>query len=142
MKTYLDSSFVCSLYIKDVNHLLAVSLLRKPVPALLLSNLTELEVTNALELRVFRNELRRSEADQAHAAFQQDIQNGVFTVFDLDATAFLYARRLILQHASSIGCRTADILHVASALACGADAIFTFDVRQSDLARRVNLQTN
>ena len=142
MKTYLDSSFICSLYVRDANHPSAIATLANARSTLLLSGLGELEVTNAVELGVFRGSLRRSEADQIQAAFQQDVQDGIFQVFDLDTTAFLQTRKLILQHSSMVGCRTADILHVAAALECGADMFFSFDLRQKELARRVRLQTN
>jgi len=142
LKAYLDSSFLFSLYALDDHSPAATSELRHFRGALVLSSLSELELLNALELRVFRKELTREQVDRAHAGFDDDIQDGVLAVFELEPATFLRAGKLILQTTSLLGCRTADILHVGAALEAGADRLFTFDQRQKALARRMKLETN
>jgi len=142
VKAYLDSSFLFSLYAQDDHSAAAISELRRFRGAMVLSSLSELELLNALELRVFRKELTREQVDRAHAGFDDDIQGGVFAVFELEPATFLRAGKLILQTTSLLGCRTADILHVGAALEAGADRLFTFDQRQKALARRMKLETS
>ena len=142
MKAYLDSSFLFSLYAADDHSATAIADVRRFRGELALSALTELELMNALELRIFRKELTRVRADQVRAAFDGDVNARVLTVFDLEPATFLRAGKLILQTTSLLGCRTADILHVAAALEAGADKLFTFDQRQKALARRMKLGTN
>jgi predicted nucleic acid-binding protein len=142
VKAYLDSSFLCSLYAADDHSATAIADVRRFRGELALSGLTELELMNALELRIFRKELTRVRADQVRAAFDGDVNARVLTVFDLEPATFLRARSLILQTTALVGCRTADILHVAAALEVGADRFFSFDQRQKSVARRVKLTTN
>lgn len=130
------------MYIVDANSPFVAATLSGITGSLILNSVAEMEVTNALELAVFRKYVSRSQADQAHAAFKNDVAREWLKVIELDQTTFIETKELILQHTASIGCRTSDILHVASALVTGANAMFTFDSRQKELARRVKLRTN
>lgn len=142
MKAYLDSSFLFPLYAPDDHSPAATAEIKHFRGTLILSSLTELELANALELRVFRKELTREQVDRAHAGFGSDIQLGTLTVFELEPAMFLRTRKLIRQTTSLLGCRTADILHLGAALEAGADRLFSFDQRQKALARRMKLETN
>ena len=142
MKAYLDSSFLFSLYADDVHTAAALSDLKRFPGAFVLSALSELEMVNALELRIFRKELARAQVDQARDAFDGDLRAGTFSVFDLEPATFLRARRLVLETTGQIGGRAADVLHVAAALEVSADRFFSFDQRQKLLARRAKLATN
>ena len=57
MKAYADTSFLVSLYTPDVNSSTAAAHMKRLRAALPLTPLHELELLNALELRVFRGEL-------------------------------------------------------------------------------------
>jgi len=98
------------------------------------------EVANALALRVFRKELTGAEADRGHAAFEQDLSRGVLRVLEVASQTPLLTKELILQNAAHVGCRTAGVVHVATALQAKADRFFSFDSRQRALAKRVKLQ--
>jgi predicted nucleic acid-binding protein len=70
-----------------------------------------------------------------------DLATGVFA----HATAawpevLLEAERLSAGHSETIGTRSLDILHVASALVLGAEQFATFDTRQGTLARAAGLR--
>lgn len=108
----------------------------------MLTSLGELEVLNAFELRVFRKELTRKEADQIKAAFEADIRTGVFDVIEIEPATFVRANSLVSQYTAIAGARAADILHVAAAVETGADKFLTFDERQKALAQRAKLKTN
>ncbi len=142
MKSYLDSSFLFSLYAPDAHSAAAAGELARARGQLVLSWLSELELLNALDLRVFRKELRREQVEQAHAAFAEDVRRGVFAILDLDRMVFLRAQEIVLQTTRNVGCRTADILHLAAALEAGATKLLTFDERQKQLASRLKLPAN
>lgn len=142
MKAYLDSSFLFSLYAHDDHSSRAVSEFANVKGTTVLTSLCELEVLNAFELRVFRKELTRTEADQIKAAFEADIVTGVFDVIEIEPATFVRANSLVSRYTAIAGARTADILHVAAAVETGADKFLTFDERQKALAQRAKLKTN
>ena len=53
---------------------------------------------------------------------------------------FIHAIDLSKKHSSSIGSRSLDILHVASALSINADRFLTLDDRQTSLAALAGLK--
>ena len=142
MKAYLDSSYLVSMYAPDVHSPVTALQMAKFNGSRLLSSLGELEFLNALELRVFRKQLSRQQVDAARSVFENDVQRGVFIIFELDSEAFARATKLISQTTAVLGCRTADILHVAAALEAKVDRFFTFDQRQKAVAQRAKLKTN
>jgi hypothetical protein len=130
------------MYIKDVNSPAALGYLKQNKSALYTSTLTELEFFNAAERRLGRKQLIRSEVDQAYASFESDVGNGVLRVIEVEPAVWIETRRLILRHTASVGCRTADIIHLAAAVVMQADKILTFDLRQRALASRLKLKIN
>jgi predicted nucleic acid-binding protein len=49
--------------------------------------------------------------------------------------ALRQAEKLGSAHSESVGCRSADLFHLAAAIDCGADHFLTFDDRQKEMAR-------
>jgi predicted nucleic acid-binding protein len=109
-------------------------------PAMVLTPLTELELTNALQLRVFRKEASASEIRAARGELEKHIRSGVFSVVAMPVTAYELAQRIALRRTIASGARTLDILHVASAVLLQAEKFWTFDSRQAELARAEGLQ--
>jgi predicted nucleic acid-binding protein len=101
--------------------------------------LGELELVNALQLRLFRKEVRLTETRAAHSAFRTDLQEGVFVMRPLADEAFNRARQLASKWTARLGTRSLDILHVAAAVVLRADTFCTFDDRQKKLARAAKL---
>lgn len=104
--------------------------------------LHNLELTNALELRVFRKELTVAEVKAAHGAFRSDMESGVFSFVSLPGEVFERARQWSQKHSARLGTRALDVLHVASALALKAEIFYTFDDRQRALARALRLRVS
>lgn len=142
MKAYLDSSFLVSMYAPDAHSSMTALQMKKFRGTRLISSLGELELVNALEARVFRNQLTRQQVDKAHAVFEDDVKRGAYVIVELEPEAFIRAKRLVMQTTAAIGCRTADILHIAAALEAKVDRFFTFDERQKVVAHRARLKTN
>jgi predicted nucleic acid-binding protein len=58
----------------------------------------------------------------------------------IDWVSVLRAAEVIAEaHNLAIGCRSADLFHVAAAMVAKADEFLTFDERQKKLARAVGL---
>lgn len=142
MRTYFDTSFLISLYSADTNSGAAAVLMRRNPGEHIVSTLAELEMINALQLRVFRKEILAAEADASWRDFETDVRQGIFQLVALSDVAFEGARRLSQQTTARLGTRTADVLHVAAALECGADHLYSLDQQQRKLARSVGLKLN
>ena len=84
--TYLDSSFVVSLYSIDANSAAASAILQQIRAVRVISPIVVLEAVNAFELRVFRKEISRSDADLCRHNFETDLRAGVMVVEDYGMT--------------------------------------------------------
>ena len=142
MKIYLDTSFVVSLYSSDVNFDAAARVMEASTGDRLITTLGELEVVNALSLRVFRKEVSAIQARASLDDFEKDVRDGVLQLRPLSEQVFERARQLSRQTTPRLGTRTVDVLHVAAALELGADALFSFDKQQRKLARALRLKLN
>jgi predicted nucleic acid-binding protein len=141
LRVYADTSFLVSLYSPDVHSIRAVAQMARLRGALLMTQLGELELTNALELRVFRKEATETEIRRALTKFEEHARGGVFELEAVPATVYQRARQITRKHTAVLGLRTLDILHVASALLLQAERFWTFDQRQSELARAEGMRT-
>jgi len=139
---YPDTSFLVALYVPDANSAEAVRRMQEQTGAtFLLSDLAELELTNALQQRLFRKELKTAEIQAAQRAFREDLEQGVWQRQSAEAgVVYERALRLAAKWTATLGTRTLDILHVAIALELGAVFFYTFDKRQARLARAERLK--
>ena len=141
MNIYLDTRFLVSLYSTDANSGGAVQVMHT-VGALLLTTFAELEVVNALGLRVFRKEVAPAQAQSSLNDFEQDLRAGIFQLKPLPDNVFWRARQLSRQTTPRLGTHTADLLHVAAALELGSDWFYSLDRQQRKLAQAVKLRVN
>lgn len=139
---YVDTSFLVSLYSTDANSAIALEVMQASGPSFVTSTLGELEVVNAIGLRVFRKEITPAQMQASLGAFEQDLHNGIFRLRPLAEVMFERALRLSRQTTPKLGVRTADVLHVAAALELGATHFYSFDQRQRNVARIVKLNLN
>jgi predicted nucleic acid-binding protein len=142
LSTYVDTSFLVSLYSLDANSPSAARVMQTSAGERFLTTFGELELANALELRVFRKEASATQARSSWKDFEQDLRDGIFQIRPLSDQVFERARQLARANTARLGTRTADLLHVAAALELKADRLFSFDQRQRKLAREVRLKLN
>lgn len=142
MRIYADTSFLISLYSPDVNSAAAARIMRSSEGERLVTTFGELEVVNALQLRVFRKEVSIAQAQAALKEFEGDLRDGVFQLRSLPELVFERARELSRQSTARLGTRTADLLHVAAAVELEADYLYSFDEQQRKLARTLHLKLN
>ncbi len=134
MTAYADTSFLVSLYVLDANSALAAAQMKQAKLPILSTPFGELELINAILLRLFRRELLPPKVKAAHALVRKDIEDGVFLLKPLTATVFERAKQIARRRTPQLGTRTLDVLHVASALVWQADTFYTFDSSQGKLA--------
>jgi predicted nucleic acid-binding protein len=109
---------------------------------LFITVLGELEMANALELRIFRKELSSAQARASLKDFERDVRDSVFQIRPLSDQVFERASQLSRQTTARLGTRTADLLHVAAAIELGVDCLYTFDRHQRKLAQAITLGLN
>jgi len=139
---YLETSFLFSLYFRDLNTPSALALVAKMPAPTLITPLCELEAINAFAQRVFRKEMSAVNMANAVRDLQADIRSGVLDLRPLPEAAFVRAKTLAQTLTPKIGVRSADLLHVAAALELGAARLFSFDLRQREAAKAAGLKVN
>ena len=142
MKIYADTSFLISLYSPDANSSTAARTMQTAMGDHYITVFGELEVVNALELRVFRKELSASQVQASMKDFEKDVRDGILQLRPLSEQIFERARQLSRQTTARLGTRTADLLHVAAAVELGVDCLYSFDQQQRKLAQAVRLKVN
>jgi predicted nucleic acid-binding protein len=142
LKVYADPSFIVSLYSPDVNSAAAALTMQAPSTQRFVTTFGELEVVNAMGLRIFRKEVTPAQAQASLREFEKDLRDGVFHLRGLADSVLERARELSRQTTAKLGTRTADLLHVAAALELGVDCLYTFDHHQRKLAQSLRLKLN
>jgi predicted nucleic acid-binding protein len=78
---------------------------------------------------------------RAEVLIESDLREGELVVMDVLWRRCLdLAAELSRKHTATLGTRTLDVLHVASALTLGRRAFVTYDERLAALARAVKLK--
>lgn len=129
-----------SLYALDANSISAARVMQQSELPLVITPLCEVELINALQLRVFRREITAQQGSAAADLFTRDLQSGVFAVKPLTISVFERAKKIARKRTAALGTRSLDLLHVASALVVHAERIYSFDHEQQKLARLEGLK--
>ncbi|MFP4166585.1 MAG: type II toxin-antitoxin system VapC family toxin [Opitutales bacterium] len=137
---YLDTSALLKLYVLErgseaIQHLVESSDLPLPV-----WEIQEMELINALRLKLFRGELEVDDVDHQIDCFDDRKRRGLYFCPEIDRRALRRSFRDFSRHTTDTGCRTMDILHVACAFQIRDVAFVSFDDRQCNLAERVGLE--
>ena len=99
------------------------------------------ELTNGIALAAHRGLINERAFEAALAALDDDFEQGRYLLAEIPWRAVLRrAADLSRQHSGTLGTRTLDVIHVASALELGAKIFVTFDHRQQGLARATGLK--
>ena len=147
MNFFPDTSFLCSLYRRQVNSLRAIAWMSKRSEPLPVSSFLLLEFRQSTRLQVKLRSADKTkgfdpvEATQMLRDLNADLRTEVLKVNSVDwAVVHQMAEELSAQHTESGGHRLADILHVATALHLGKTEFLTFDSNQRRLAEAVGLK--
>lgn len=112
---------------------------RIPVP---FSRLIEVEIENALQALLFRREITGAQLAGARGLVEGLVRKGQFQRVDLSldkiATETLSLAPIVT---SKTGCRTLDLMHVATAKLLGGSEFVSTDRRQIQAAKLCGLRT-
>ncbi len=140
---YADTSFLFSLYLRDANTAGVFQFLKANPTPLAFTAWQRLELRNAFRLSVFRGHHDQRSADEAIRKVDGDIALG-----NLADTALVWpvvldeAELLSARHATPLGVRALDLLHVAAARTIGTGRFVTCDGRQLALAQAAGLRAD
>ena len=137
---YCDTSVLASIYLEDSHSNKVAQWLQNAMLPIPLSPFSELELIGAFQQRLFRKEITHEEALKCHYYFQKNLDQGVYKRVSLEGKEYSQSLQLVRHYTSSIGCRTLDVLHVASALLLNIREFITYDVRQKLLAETAGLK--
>lgn len=122
---YLDTGCLVKLYYPEWNSAqVAAAVTGEELAFTLLHNL---ELTSALELKVFRNEATPEQAAASRQALTDDLAAGKLVHLEVDWNA-------AWAEARAMACRSLDTLHCAIAKLTNASPLLTTDARQLALA--------
>jgi predicted nucleic acid-binding protein len=143
MKVCADTSFLFSLYVEDAHSAAARRFMVKLGEPVAMTPFNDFEFAQALRLALHRKLLGTGDVAVAEASFGRDRTEGFFLDSTLTLTAVLKrARSLAVKHTGAAGCRSMDLLHVASALEEKATHLLSFDSPQKKLAQLEGLKTS
>jgi predicted nucleic acid-binding protein len=138
---YVDTSVIVKLYIREELSREASNWLKMNNEAVPITRFHELEFINAIQLKQFRSEITKDETLCIFSKFNEYENMGIFYRPQMDwSEIFKYAVDISKKHTATIGARSLDILHIASALSIKAENFLTVDGRQSEVAAHAGLQ--
>lgn len=140
MKTYADTGFMVSLYVRAANSARVQTGMTAQALPISVCWLHQWEFRHALRLRVFRKEMTRARRDASLNSYLGDVVGGVWISETPALTPVMTeAERLSSQFSETFGTRSLNILHVAAALVLGCGVFLTFDRCQAELAKAIGL---
>jgi predicted nucleic acid-binding protein len=108
-------------------------------PSVQLTPLHSAEFFHAITKQVFLGKISAAESASIYQDLEHDYAAGIWQRILLPENAFELCAELARRHGARLGIRTLDSLHVACALELKADRFWTFDDRQSKLAKAEGL---
>ena len=140
-RTYADPSALLKLYVHEPESAAMSAWRARATGALPVTQHGRLEISNGICLAAFRKAISTEALRDALASFDEDLTAGRYVQADVLWRATLRrAEELARSHTPTRGCRSLDVLHVATALELGLRAFVTFDRRQQHLARAAGLK--
>lgn len=136
---YLDTSAFLKLYVREEGSEAVQQAIMSQSDPLPVWEVLEMELHNALNLKVFWGELSEKEAVEQQTLFQRRKAKGFYFVPEIGRADLLSEFRRLSAYASRLGCRTMDVLHVACACQLLPNLFMTFDARQKKLAEAAGL---
>jgi predicted nucleic acid-binding protein len=138
---YVDPSALLKLYLKEPESRAMAAWRAKIGDPLLVTHHGRVELTNGIGLAAYRGIITDETREAAFTALDDDFAQGRYKQADVLWRATLKrAGDLSREHTPSIGCRSLDVLHVASAIELELKHFATFDTRQQQLARAAGLK--
>jgi len=140
-RTYADPSALLKLYVHEPESAGMSAWRTRTKGALPLTPHGRLEIVNGIGPAASRKLMTADAMRDALASFDEDVAEGRYADADvLWRSTLERAAELSRAHTAALGCRSLDVLHIATALELGLRSFVTFDRRQGQLARLSGLR--
>ena len=140
-RAYADPSALLKLYVHEPESAAMSAWRARTKGALPITEHGRLEIVNGICLAAFRQAISPEALRDALTSFDEDLAERRYAQADILWRATLRrAGEISRQHTPTLGCRSLDVLHVATALELGLRYFVTFDRRQGQLARATGLK--
>jgi len=138
---YADPSALLKLYLKEPESRAIATWRAKHSAPLAVTHHGRVELINGIGLAAHRGFIAEPIYEAALTALDDDFSQGRYIQADvLWRAALERAGELSRKHTPKLGCRSLDVLHIASAVELNLRYFVTFDVRQQKLAKTVGLR--
>lgn len=139
---YCDNSCLVKLYVREADSLEAIQLVEKcHGDSILFTKFQQLEVTAAIEGKVFRGEIEEEEAGAAFNELAAHLELGYLDRPRIDwEEVFASGIELASQTVRKSGNRSLDLLHIAIAKELGCKTLLTYDKRQAEVAVSIGFE--
>ena len=138
---YADPSALLKLYLHEPDSQRMTAWRAKVRGPLAVTHHGRVELVNGIALAAHRKLISGEAFSVALAALDDDFDQGRYYQAELLWRATLKrAAELSRAHTRSLGTRSLDVLHVASAMELGFRSFVTFDVCQQNLVKEVGLK--
>lgn len=138
---YVDPGALLKLYVREPESRAMTKWRARIGGSLLVTHHGRVELVNAIGLAAYRGVITDETHEAALAALEDDLAKGRYRHADLLWRATLHtAAELSRQYTRRLGCRSLDVLHVASAVELELKSFVTFDLRQQQLAKSAGLR--
>lgn len=141
MSLYYDSGVLVKLYVREEFSDAVARFLAERREAVVINNLHDIEMRNALRLKRFREEINDDQLAASMAMLSSDLAARRLIRAGVDwQSVFAEAERLSATTTTGTGVRTIDLLHVAAALNQGTSGLVSLDHRQRAAAQLAGLE--
>jgi predicted nucleic acid-binding protein len=131
---YLDTSALLKLYIHEEHSEAVQKWIESQDDPLPVWDLQQMELKNALRLKVFWGDISVTQADRLIQLFEQRLRRGQYFYPDIDRAELNACFHDLSRETMRLGRRTMDVLHVACAPQLSPGSFIGFDERQCGLA--------
>jgi predicted nucleic acid-binding protein len=141
LKAYADSSFIVALYLPQQSTPKAITWMRQYSQALPFTPWHRLEVRNAIRLAVWHQAIDPPQGKIQLKQLEDDLREvSLLSPTPIDwADVLREAEKLGAAHNQTIGCRSADLFHIAACRRLGCDTFVTFDAKQAAMGKVAGL---
>jgi predicted nucleic acid-binding protein len=137
---YLDTSALLKLYIHEDHSETVQKWIERQDDPLPVWDWQQIEMYNALRLKVFWGDISAAQANRLIQLFGQRLHRGQYFYPEIDRAELRASFQELSRETMRLGCRIMDILHVACAMQIEPEVFVTFDARQRALARHAGLR--
>ena len=140
IRPYLDTGLVLKLIVLEPLSAKVLAWLQKQRVAIPYPRLVEVELENTLQAKLFRKEISLAQVNGCQALIQEFLSQGRFFRPEISLDEVMVdTLELMPKITAATGCRTLDLLHIASARRLECSDFITADKRQAKAARLLEM---